>query len=103
MVSDSSEGESEDHRMDVPPPQACAASECNYNTPIGVPTWELVAQMLTAHTQAAHPPPAPAAAPAVAGGPTGKLDKRPRPESNIDMSEHNFKLFMNEWNLYKQA
>ena len=33
----------------------------------------------------------------------GKIDKRPRPESTTDMTEHDFKFFENEWLLYKRA
>ena len=96
--------------MDPPPPQACGAQGCHYNTPIGVPTWEAVVGLMQAHTQQAYPLPPPAAAPVAAGGAgqgggaaAGKLDKRPRPQSNTDMSEHEFKFFENEWLLYKRA
>ena len=32
-----------------------------------------------------------------------KVDKRPRPEASQDMSEHEFRFFESEWNLYKRA
>ena len=44
----------------------------------------------------ANPAPAHAAAPS-------KVDKRPRPEASQDMSEHEFRFFESEWNLYKRA
>ena len=91
-----------------PPPQACPARGCNYNTPITAPTWDVVLGLLNAHNQAAHPAAAP---PGGAGGAVGgrdravmgKLDKRPRPQAVPDMSEHDFKFFENEWTLYKRA
>ena len=90
-----------------PPPQACPARGCNYNTPINVPTWELVLGLMNAHNQAAHPVQAPQAGHGHPGGgdqgASGKLDKRPRPQATTDMSEHDFKFFENEWTLYKRA
>ena len=96
-----------------PPPQACTARGCNYNTPINAPTWDVVLGLIQAHNQAAHPAPAAAQAPpgGAAGrgagggdrGVVGKIDKRPRPESTTDMTEHDFKFFENEWLLYKRA
>ena len=90
---------------DPPPPQACPARGCNYNTPITAPTWDVVLGLLNAHNQAAHPAAAP---PGGAGGAVGgrdravigKLDKRPRPQAVPDMSEHDFKFFENEWFLF---
>ena len=89
-----------------PPPQTCVVRGCNYNTPIGVPTWEVVLGLMQAHNQQVHPPPPPAqpvqGGPACvdgagggAGGAVGKLDKRPRPQASTDMTEHNFKFFEN--------
>ena len=91
-----------------PPPQACPAHGCNYNTPINAPTWDVVLGLLNAHNQAAHPVVVPpggvgAAAAAADRAATGKLDKRPRPQAVPDMSEHDFKFFENEWTLYKRA
>ena len=79
-----------------PPPQACPARGCNYNTPINAPSWDIVIGLLNAHNQAAHPAPAPQGGPAQPGGDrgaTGKLDKRPRPQATIEMTEHDFKFF----------
>ena len=95
-----------------PPPQACTARNCHYNTPVGAPTWEVVLGLMTAHVQATHPAPVQAPVQAGAGGAgaagggaavMGKLDKRPRPQATTDMSEHEFKFFENEWTLYKRA
>ena len=75
-----------------PPPEACPATGCNYNTPINAPTWEVVLGLLNAHNQAAHPPPAPQAGQGGAGGgdrgAMAKLDKRTRPQATTDMTEH---------------
>ena len=91
--------------MDPPPPKACPAWGCHYNTPLNVPTWDLVLGMLNAHKQAAHPVQAQPAGQAQQGGGDhrvmGKLDKRPRPQATTDMSEHDFKFFENKWTLYK--
>ena len=90
--------------MAQPTPQTCSHQGCHYNTPVGVPDWAGVIQLLQIHTQTAHPPPAPPPH----GGDGGasnkeKLDKRPRPEATTNMSEHEFKFFQNEWNLYVRA
>ena len=97
---------------DPPPPQTCTARGCHYNTPVGAPTWDVVLGLMNAHVQAAHPNPVQAPVQAGAGGAAvagggaavmGKLDKRPRPQATTDMTEHEFKFFENEWQLYVRA
>ena len=86
---------------DPPPPQTCTAPRCNYNTPLGAPTWDVVLGLIQVHNQAAHTVSAPVQ-PQPGGqvrdggeggdrGAGGKLDKRPRPQATTDMTEHDFK------------
>ena len=84
--------------MAQPTPQTCSQQGCHYNTPVGVPDWAGVIQLLQIHAQTAHPPPAPPPNNGGDGGASnkGKLDKRPRPEATTNMSEHEFKFFDNE-------
>ena len=61
----------------------------------------MITQHLQLHTQAAHAPQAGAGVQQQHSA--VKVDKRPRPEANLDMTEHEFKFFENEWKLYKRA
>ena len=91
--------------MPAPAPIPCSAPGCAYQTPENLPTYDLVTTHLQLHTNAAHPPPAPrgGGGPQPAHGQTAKVDKRSRPEASPDMSEHEFRFFQSEWNLYKRA
>ena len=96
--------------MPPPAPIKCPAPDCatQYQTPDNLPTYELVTTHLQMHIATNH-----ALAPAAPGlhvpqpgqvhPQTSKVDKRSRPEVTQDMSEHNFRFFESEWNLYKRA
>ena len=96
--------------MPPPAPIKCPAPDCatQYQTPDNLPTYELVTTHLQMHIATNH-----ATAPAAPGlhvpqpgqlhPQTSKVDKRSRPEVTQDMSEHNFRFFESEWNLYKRA
>ena len=61
---------------------------------MGVPDWPAVIQLLQMHIQTAHPAARPQEGGAGGGAASrGKLDKKPRPEANPNMSEHEFKFF----------
>ena len=86
--------------MAPPDPQACSAAGCGWSTPAGLPHFEQIIQLMTLHTTQAHP--------ALQGGggdrrPTTKVDKRPRPEISMEMTEHDWRFFLSEWQDYKRA
>ena len=86
--------------MAPPTPQACGARGCHYNTPLGAEMPAML-EFLKLHTQQAHP------ATVETGNqgprPTTKVDKRPRPEINEEMSEHDWRFFLSEWKDYVRA
>jgi len=79
-------------------PLPCTAPRCHYSTPLRLPDFATITQHLQMHTQAAH-----TAAVAAAQAPCAKVDKRPRPEATLDMTEHEFKFYQSEWSLYTRA
>ena len=83
---------------DAPMPLPCTAPRCHYSTPLGLPDFATITQHLQVPTQAAH-----TAAVAAAQAPCAKVDKRPRPEATLDMTEHEFKFYQSEWSLYTRA
>ena len=94
--------------MPAPAPIKCPAPDCatQYQTPDNLPTYELVTTHLQMHIATNHAPAAAApqvALPGQAPPQTSKVDKRSRPEVTQDMSEHDFRFFESEWNLYKRA
>ena len=40
--------------MSPPPPMLCSSEECSYETPSGIPTYELLMKALDLHIQAVH-------------------------------------------------
>ena len=58
-------------------------------------------EFLKIHMQSAHP--AQSANTEQAAKPTTKVDKRPRPEINPEMSEHDWRFFLSELDDYKRA
>ena len=84
------------------PPMTCTAAGCDYSTPDGAPDFAAQLTCMSLHTQQAHPTPGAAGA-ASAGRPTCKVDKRARPTVSLDMSEHDWRFFLSEWDDYKRA
>ena len=58
-------------------------------------------EFLKIHMQSAHP--AQSANTEQTAKPTTKVDKRPRPDINLEMSEHDWRFFLSEWDDYKRA
>ena len=83
--------------MAPPPPLPCSSPDCEYQTPAGVPDYATLVQLMTLHTTQAHSAPAPFTRPA------SKVDKRPRPEARQDMTEHDWRYYVSEWEDYKRA
>ena len=86
--------------MAPPTPVTCGVTGCSYNTPMGA-EMEQMLEFLRIHVQTAHPTQAAATVqPAKA---TTKVDKRPRPDISCEMSEHDWRFFLSEWEDYKRA
>lgn len=58
-------------------------------------------EFLKIHVQSAHPGTTNTAV--NTAKPTTKVDKRPRPEISCEMSEHDWRFFLSEWEDYKRA
>ena len=86
--------------MAPPTPVTCGARGCAYNTPMGADMAAML-EFLRLHTIQAH---SEASQPVAPGPrPTTKVDKRPRPEIQEDMSEHDWRFFLSEWKDYTRA
>ena len=90
--------------MPAPAQQACSVPDCEYRTPEGVPTWDILTQQLEIHQKSVHPVPVANVAPAHAGGggPSSKTVKKTRPSITNQMSEESWRFFMDEWSRYKR-
>ena len=87
-----------------PPQQNCTAPGCDFETPLNIPTWELVIQCLTNHTQVAH-----AVQPIQQPRDQGVLSARPkpapvqRPEIDLGTTESEWNFFIAEFDRYKRT
>ena len=80
--------------MAPPPQQKCSQTDCQFETPAGCPTWELLSTFLVQHTQAVH-----AATPA--NNPSApRLEKLPRPTFTLDMSQAEWSFTEAQWTAY---
>lgn len=84
----------------MPPPAqvSCSKPDCDYLTPEGAPTWELMNNFLTNHTNSCHPQPVAQAAPAPQV--SSKLEKLPRPVFTLSKSESAWEFVMVQWQAY---
>ena len=93
--------------MAPPPSQECTNVDCQYSTPDGIPTWELIATFISNHTQAVHSTPAAAQPAAQVGGQTvsvkPRAEKVPRPKIKLGVSQDEFSYFQDEWTSYKRS
>ena len=83
--------------MAPPTPMECSNTGCEYVTPAGIPTWDLVLRVLELHTQQAHP--APPAQPRTVSS-SAKLEKLPRPTFSLLMTEAQWEFTMLKWIAY---
>ena len=85
----------------MPPPacQECSVPECQYMTPEGIPTWEMLTTHLSNHTQAAHPTPAPVQNNQRVGH-NAKLESLPRPHFLLNMTESKWEFAKMQWDAY---
>ena len=82
--------------MPSPQPLNCSHPECDYVTPVGCPTWDMIVTLLSQHTQSVH------------GGTlsnnsvpqSSKLEKLPRPVFNLQMTEAQWTFTKIQWENY---
>ena len=84
-------------KMPPPTPLQCSSTECDYETPAGCPTWELMVTLLTQHSQTVH-----------GGGHStapqnSKLEKLPRPTFTLNMTESQWSYKKVMWGQLHQA
>ena len=84
--------------MPPPTPIECSVEECDFKTAVGAPSWDVMLQLLTNHTQAVH-----------GGGGQGqpilatghsKLEKLPRPTFSLNMTESQWTFKKLQWDNY---
>ena len=84
--------------MPAPAQVQCSKPDCDFVTPEGTPTWELLNSFLTNHTNSCHP--TPTVPQPAAGQQSSKLEKLPRPVFTLGMSESAWEFVMVQWNTY---
>ena len=84
--------------MPAPPSQRCSVQGCEYSTPEGIPTWDMLTTHLSTHSQAAHPP----QQQGNATSSSSKTAKKTRPSVTNQMSEESWRFFLDEWSRYKR-
>ena len=90
--------------MAPPPSQECTNVDCQYSTPDGIPTWELIATFISNHTQAVHSTPAAAQPDAQAQAHARpRAEKVPRPQIKLGIGQDEFSYFKNRWLSYKRS
>ena len=80
--------------MPAPPPLECSSPECDFQTPAGCPTWDLMVTLLTQHTNTVH---------GNSQSNTGlgsKLEKLPRPIFALQMTEAQWTFMQIQWENY---
>ena len=90
--------------MAPPPSQECSHAECQYSTPEGVPTWELVVELLKLHRQDVHVQVQ--QSPQVDGQAVStkpRAEKVPRPQNKLGIGQDDFSYFKNRWISYKRS
>ena len=86
--------------MPPPAPQECSVPECEYITPEGVPTWEMLTTHLSTHAQSAHPPPAAVQQQPQQHTHNAKLESLPRPKFTLNMTEAQWEFINMQWEAY---
>ena len=81
--------------MPPPTPLECSSADCEFKTPAGCPSWELMAGLLQTHSQTVHG----------GGGPqqgttSSKLEKLPRPTFTLNMTESQWSFKQTQWDNY---
>ena len=97
--------------MTPPPQKTCPVPDCEYQTPEGLPTYDVLYRDLELHTKYAHLnllQPAPVQPHAGDTGPGGggtgsRADKLPRPALREEATEADFIYFIDSWKRYKRS
>ena len=85
-------------------PLVCDADGCGYSTPEGAQDFVAILTCFSLHTQQAHSVQAPGnIGEGPVARPTCKVDKRAWPSVASEMSEHDWRFFLSEWQDYKRA
>ena len=81
--------------MAPPNPLECSNPDCEFTTPNGCPTWELMVTLLTQHTQSVH-----GGNTTAQSGQGSKLEKLPRPTFTLQMTESQWTFTKLQWDSY---
>ena len=81
--------------MAPPTPLACSHTTCDYETPPGTPTWEIMANLLATHAQTVH-----GGGQAHPAATNSKLEKLPRPVFTLNMTESQWNFTKLQWDNY---
>ena len=79
--------------MPTPQPLECSVASCDYQTPAGCPTWDLMVTLLTQHSNSVHGSSSNATQ-------NSKLEKLPRPTFNLNMTESQWNFTKIQWEHY---
>ena len=81
--------------MAPPNPLSCSNPDCDFTTPIGCPTWDLMVTLLSQHTQSVH-----GSTQHSQPGLGNKLEKLPRPTFDLQMTESQWTFKKLQWDSY---
>ena len=81
--------------MPPPNPVPCSDVDCDYTTPAGCPTWELLRDFLQQHKETVHP-----TATSQRVGHNAKLESLPRPQFTLNMTESKWQFVNMQWVAY---
>ena len=79
--------------MPTPQPLECSVETCQFQTPAGCPTWDLMVTLLTQHSNSVHGSQSNAIT-------NSKLEKLPRPSFNLNMTESQWSFTKIQWDHY---
>ena len=80
--------------MPTPQPLECSVETCQFQTPAGCPTWDLMVTLLTQHSNSVH------GSQSNAITQNSKLEKLPRPTFNLNMTESQWSFTKIQWDHY---
>ena len=81
--------------MAPPQPMQCSNDSCEYETPVNIPTYELVLKALELHVQSVHTR-------NNASQSQSKVEKPKRPTVSTGFSESDWQFFVHKWERYSR-
>ena len=87
--------------MSPPAAKSCYVPECEYVTPQGIPSYELILKDLEMHVRYAHK--GVGSSQETYGSSSSKADKLPRPSIGEGVTETDWAHFLDKWNRYKRS